>query len=145
MLPTAVVSTNTLAASPALMNSRMSFTTAATLTVRSSVVPSMNQIASQRRSLASIVQYPFENLEELIHGACQSHTSSYIFGTRNGDKYDYMTYQEFQSLYETTRTMLVREFGIGEHDKVAMISNNKVEWASIMYATVSLGAQLVPM
>jgi long-chain acyl-CoA synthetase len=34
---------------------------------------------------------------------------------------------------------------VGYNDKVAMIPNNCIEWASICYATMSLGAQLVPM
>lgn len=44
-----------------------------------------------------------------------------------------------------TRTVLSHFGGIGLEDKVAMIANNRIEWASTYYATVSLGAQLVPM
>lgn len=34
---------------------------------------------------------------------------------------------------------------IGIDDKVAMISDNRVEWAVIYFAANSLGAQIIPM
>jgi acyl-CoA synthetase (AMP-forming)/AMP-acid ligase II len=34
---------------------------------------------------------------------------------------------------------------VGRGDKVAIISNNRVEWAVAMYAVTGVGAQLVPM
>src|SRR5262245_10657170 len=35
--------------------------------------------------------------------------------------------------------------GIGRGDKVGIISNNRIEWAVIAYATYGLGAVIVPM
>lgn len=34
---------------------------------------------------------------------------------------------------------------IGKDDKVAMISDNRVEWAVTFFAANSLGAQIIPM
>jgi long-chain acyl-CoA synthetase len=34
---------------------------------------------------------------------------------------------------------------IGRNDKVAMISDNRVEWAVTYFAANSLGAQIIPM
>jgi long-subunit acyl-CoA synthetase (AMP-forming) len=35
--------------------------------------------------------------------------------------------------------------GIGEHDKVGLISNNRWEWAALAAASYSLNAAIVPM
>lgn len=96
-------------------------------------------------SPSDYVDYDFQTLHELIEKACQYYPTHNIFGTRKGDKYEYLTYADFHRLYSTTRTMLATEYGIRENDKVAIISNNRIEWAALMYATVSLGAQWVPM
>ncbi len=126
-------------------SSKMAFSSAAMIKPTHAINRIPTVAAIQRREMSKIVQFPFATLHDLIDGACTNHASSNIFGTRNGDKYDYMTYSEFQKLMNNTRTVLNKEFSINEHDKVSIISNNKVEWASIMYATCSLGAQIVPM
>ena len=46
-------------------------------------------------------------------------------------------------IYES-RNVLTKH-NIGASDKVCLISNNRVEWAIVYFATVSLGAQVVPM
>lgn len=35
--------------------------------------------------------------------------------------------------------------GIGEHDKIGLISNNRWEWAALAAASYSLNAAIVPM
>jgi long-chain acyl-CoA synthetase len=34
---------------------------------------------------------------------------------------------------------------VQSNDKIALISNNRWEWATVVYATFGLGAQIVPM
>jgi long-subunit acyl-CoA synthetase (AMP-forming) len=96
-------------------------------------------------SPSDYVDYDFQTLHELIEKACQHYPKHNIFGVRRGDQYEYLSYADFHSLYSTARTLLATEYGVKENDKVAIISNNRVEWAALMYATVSLGAQWVPM
>ncbi len=96
-------------------------------------------------ALVASHEVSFTTLADLIEGACKSFPKNDVFGTRNGDKFDYIKYEDFYRLYSASRTMLFHKYGVAEGDKVAMISNNRVEWATLMYATVSLGAQWVPM
>jgi hypothetical protein len=81
---------------------------------------------------------------ELLNRALNAYPNNHLFGTRNGDRFDWITYAEFGKLVAETRKVL-HHHGIGVNDKVALISNNRVEWATFMYATQSLGGQIVPM
>jgi long-chain acyl-CoA synthetase len=65
-------------------------------------------------------------------------------GTRVGDKYEWMNYAEFGKQVQKLRNVLAHH-NIEKGDKVALISNNRVEWATAMYAITGVGAQLVPM
>jgi long-subunit acyl-CoA synthetase (AMP-forming) len=67
-----------------------------------------------------------------------------LFGTRVGDKFEWMTYAEFGKQVQLFRNVLAHH-KIGKNDKVAVISNNRVEWAVAMYAVAGVGGQLVPM
>ena len=64
---------------------------------------------------------------------------------------DYMV-EALKSVPPSTQTRLLTfvdeilaEHNISKEDKVALISNNRLEWATIKYATVGLGGQIVPM
>ncbi len=94
---------------------------------------------------STYVNFDFKTLHDLIEGSCKHYPTHNIFGVRKGDTYEYLTYAGFHELYSTARTLLATEYGVKENDKVAIISNNRIEWAALMYATVSLGAQWVPM
>jgi hypothetical protein len=87
---------------------------------------------------------PFNNLVELQTTACKIYKTNKLFGTRKGNQYEWMTYEEFGNCVDETRKVL-KQHDIGFDDKVALISNNRVEWASILYSTQSLGGQVVPM
>ena len=55
-----------------------------------------------------------------------------------------VSFKEAVDEYEKISAGLL-ELGIGKGDKVAIISNNRIEWALIDYAVVSIGAILVPV
>lgn len=55
-----------------------------------------------------------------------------------------MTYAEFGREVEKCRNVLASH-NIGVNDKVALISDNRVEWAVTFFAANSLGAQIIPM
>lgn len=72
------------------------------------------------------------------------HASRRLFGTRRGGEFEWITYAEFASSVDRIRAALARRH-IKAGDKVAVISNNRVEWAVGAYATYGLGANWVPM
>ena len=61
-----------------------------------------------------------------------------------GDVYKRQTYSEFGEMVDNTRSGLAG-LGIGLGDKVAIISDNREEWAVVAYAAYGLGAAVVPM
>eukprot|EP01038_Epipyxis_sp_PR26KG_P004305 gene4305-6101_t len=86
----------------------------------------------------------FETLVELqIKAATLFHDKKYI-GTKNGNSFDWITYGDFNKQVENFRKVL-KKFSIGYNDKVAIISNNRLEWAVCAYATFGMGGQFVPM
>ena len=89
------------------------------------------------------------NLVALQRESCEVHKDRRLFGTmkiaEDGKKsYEWMTYGEFGREVEKFRNVL-RHHKICEGDKVAIISNNRVEWAVTAYACNGLGASIVPM
>jgi long-chain acyl-CoA synthetase len=88
--------------------------------------------------------FQFETLVEMQHKAVQTYGDKPLFGTRNGDKYEWTSYAEFGNMVDKTRTAL-QQLGIKQDGRVAIISNNRIEWAVLSYATMSLGAQMIPM
>jgi len=81
---------------------------------------------------------------EILAKASEVYATNNLFGTRKGDRFEWLTYAEFGKLVEETRKVLAGQ-GIGVNDKVALICNNRVEWAAFMYATQGIGGQIVPM
>ena len=86
----------------------------------------------------------FKTIPELAEEACKLFADRDSFGTRKGNEYKWITYKEFGHLVQKFRNVLAHHH-IGRGDKVAIISNNRVEWAIAMYAVTGVGAQLVPM
>lgn len=87
----------------------------------------------------------FSNLVEMQTKVCQLFSDRPALGTFRGGKYEWMCYGDLQREVSALRAVLSRSFGIRGGDKVAIISNNRVEWAVAFFAVNSLGAQLVPM
>jgi long-chain acyl-CoA synthetase len=81
---------------------------------------------------------------EIAAVSCEVWSEKKIFGTRVGDGYEWITYGEFGEMVQKFRNVL-QHHKIERGDKVALISNNRVEWAVAMYAVTGIGAQLVPM
>jgi long-chain acyl-CoA synthetase len=68
-----------------------------------------------------------------------------LFGQRTPDgSWDWMTYAEFGDAIDEARGGLA-SLGVSSGDRVAIISDNRSEWAVGAYATYSLGAAWVPM
>jgi long-chain acyl-CoA synthetase len=61
-----------------------------------------------------------------------------------GDTIEWTTYRQFAELVGRLRSGLAM-LGVKRGDAVAVISNNRLEWAVGAHAVMSLGAHYVPM
>ena len=86
----------------------------------------------------------FTSLVDMQQKACKKHADQRLFGSKIDGAYQWMTYAEFGELVDAFRGALAK-LGVKRGDKVAVISNNRVEWAVGAYATYGLGAHYVPM
>jgi long-chain acyl-CoA synthetase len=86
----------------------------------------------------------FENVVDLFEKSCKAFGPRDLFGVKKGGAWQWLTYREVKALVDRARGGLAA-LGVGRGDRVAIISNNRVEWAVLAYATYSLGAAFVPM
>ncbi len=86
----------------------------------------------------------FKTLVELLQQALQKYGSRDLFGTKKDGRWIWTTYGEFGSLVDRFRAGLA-SLGVQRGDNVAIIANNRVEWAVAAYACYGLGAGFVPM
>jgi long-chain acyl-CoA synthetase len=86
----------------------------------------------------------FRTLVELLRQALQKHAGRELFGTKRDGRWSWITYREFGALVDQFRAGLA-SLGVQRGDNVAIIANNRVEWAVAAYACYGLGAALVPM
>ena len=86
----------------------------------------------------------FKTLVELLDQAVQKHGDRELFGTKKDGRWTWTTYREFGSLVDRFRSGLA-SLGVQRGDNVAIIANNRVEWAVAAYACYGLGAAFVPM
>lgn len=86
------------------------------------------------------------NLVELFENAVAKFADRPLFGTKNkaNQTYDWTSYGEIGRRVDHLRGGLAR-IGIGRGDGVAIIANNRNEWAIACYATYGRGARFVPM
>lgn len=86
----------------------------------------------------------FNTLIEIYRHATAAYADQPLFGTKVEGEWRWITYRDFGEQVEALRGGLAR-LGVGHGDRVAVVANNRVEWAVACYATVSLGGQFVPM
>jgi len=86
----------------------------------------------------------FNNLVEMFERSVQAFGPNRLFGTKVNGTYKWITYNEVGALVDAFRGGLA-SLGVGPGDAVAVIANNRVEWAVAAYATYGLGAKYVPM
>lgn len=88
---------------------------------------------------------PVETLNELYTQAVSRYPDNTLFGVRGGDgDWDWTTYAQFADAVDKARGGLA-SLGVEKGDRVAIISDNRAEWAVGAYATYTLGASWVPM
>jgi long-chain acyl-CoA synthetase len=86
----------------------------------------------------------FENLVELFERSVQAYGPQPLFGVKRDGAWGWTTYEEVGRRVDACRGGLAA-LGVKRGDRVAIVSNNRIEWAVCAYACYGLGAALVPM
>jgi len=87
----------------------------------------------------------YTNLTSLYQTSVATYPDNPLFGLRQSDgTWNWVTYADFGDLVDNARGGLA-SLGITARDRVAIISDNRVEWAAGAYATYGLQAAWVPM
>jgi long-chain acyl-CoA synthetase len=86
----------------------------------------------------------YTNLVRLLQSAIARHSNGPLFGVRADDGWKWTTYREFGAMVDRFRGGL-SSLGVERGDRVAVISNNRLEWAVGAHAVYSLAATYVPM
>jgi long-chain acyl-CoA synthetase len=86
----------------------------------------------------------YATLCDLLEGSVQKYKDRDIFGTKRDGEWHWLTYGEFAKLVEACSGGLA-QLGIAPGDRVAMVSDNSVEWATVAHATYARGGIFVPM
>jgi long-chain acyl-CoA synthetase len=86
----------------------------------------------------------FESLVDIYTQSIDKFSARELFGTKTSGVWRFSTYAEFARDVDKLRGGLA-SLGVGKGDRVAIIANNRAEWAVSAYATYTLGAAFVPM
>jgi long-chain acyl-CoA synthetase len=86
----------------------------------------------------------YENLVDMFEKSAKKYADRPLFGVKKNGAYHWITYREIAKQVDEFRAGLAA-IGVGPNDKVAVIADNRPEWAIAAYATYGLGAQYVPM
>jgi len=86
----------------------------------------------------------FKNLVHLFESSAAKFGPNQLFGTVTDGNWAWQTYDETRVQVDQCRAGLAK-LGVTSGDKVAVIADNRVEWAVGAYATYGLRAAYIPM
>jgi long-chain acyl-CoA synthetase len=86
----------------------------------------------------------YATLVHLFEGSCKKFKDRDLFGTKRDGTWHWLKYSEFEQLVAACCGGLAA-LGVGPGDRVAIVSDNSVEWATCAHATYRRGAAYVPM
>ncbi|HEX8439729.1 long-chain fatty acid--CoA ligase [Archangium sp.] len=86
----------------------------------------------------------FETLVDIFLQSTAQFGPRNLFGEKKNGQWTWMTYARFGQMVDDLRGGLA-QLGVMPGDRVAVISNNRHEWAAGAYACYTLGASYVPM
>ncbi len=86
----------------------------------------------------------FETVVDIFQRSSREFAARKLFGEKKDGQWRWMTYGEFAQRVDDLRGGLA-QLGVVAGDRVAVISNNRSEWAIGAYAAYTLGASYVPM
>ncbi|MCW5889767.1 MAG: long-chain fatty acid--CoA ligase [bacterium] len=84
------------------------------------------------------------SLVELCERSCSTFAARPLFGVKAGESWSWLTYGDFHAQVAAARGGL-SALGVRAGDTVAIVADNRVEWAAACYATYGRGAAYVPM
>ena len=85
-----------------------------------------------------------QTLVDLFETSCQARGNAPLFGVRSGDSFSWVSYEQIHQRVARMRRLL-RELGLVRGDRVALIADNGIDWATICYAAAGCAAVTVPM
>eukprot|EP00968_Pinguiococcus_pyrenoidosus_P002877 scaffold164_cov340-Pinguiococcus_pyrenoidosus.AAC.8 len=88
----------------------------------------------------------FQDLKQMKEMSVAKHGDAPVFGTKNqaSGRFEWMSYKDWGTEADAFAAVL-SAFGVEEGDRVAVISNNRVEWAIGSFGSYAVGAVYVPM
>ena len=86
----------------------------------------------------------FATLVDVFENSMREYAARELFGTKTNGRWTWTTYAEFGAMVDKLRGGLA-SIGIERGDRVAIIANNRLEWAVAAYGCYGLGAVFVPM
>ncbi|MEO8878557.1 MAG: long-chain fatty acid--CoA ligase [Polyangiaceae bacterium] len=86
----------------------------------------------------------FETMNDIFRSSISNFGGRQLFGTKKAGSWNWTTYKEFGEMVDQFRGALA-DLGVKRGDLIAVIADNRVEWAVTAYAAFGLGAALVPM
>jgi long-chain acyl-CoA synthetase len=86
----------------------------------------------------------FSTLVEMYENSIKRFGSNKLFGVKAGGEYKWSTYKDFSEQVDAVRGALAGA-GVVKGDTVAVIANNRTEWAVCAYATYGRAASYCPM
>lgn len=86
----------------------------------------------------------FPTIVDLFEESVSKFAQRELFGTKVNGVWTWLTFAQIKSKVDAFRGGM-KALGVAPGDRVAIISNNRVEWAIACFATVGLGAVYVPM
>ncbi len=86
----------------------------------------------------------YRTLVDVYKESIKTFPDNPLFGTKRSGQWEWMTYLEFGKKTDAFRAGLAA-LGLKQGDRVAIISNNRAEWAIAAYACFGLGVAFVPM
>src|SRR4051812_37371464 len=87
----------------------------------------------RKREEPPMTSRKYENLVEMFQQAVKTYGSRDLFGTKKNGSWSWTSYAAVSKLIDQLRGGLT-SLGIKKGDCVAIISNNRVEWAVAAYA-----------
>jgi long-chain acyl-CoA synthetase len=90
------------------------------------------------------MQEDFPDLVSMWERITTRYAERPLFGSKRGSGWVWHSFAEVGKQVDEFRAALAG-LGVGPGDRVAVISNNRLEWAIVVHATLSLGAAYVPL
>lgn len=87
----------------------------------------------------------FETLVQLFQNSVEDYGAKEAFGEKQADgSWKWIHFQELKTMVDEARSGLA-QLGVEHGDRVAIIADNRIEWAVLAFASFGLGACFVPM